>query len=81
MGLKVFVLIKLHLTMHVSLSVLRAAGLLSNSGPLLFKDYAKGFISLVNKKRHLMMLSRGCYELYPVDNVMFRVNISKARII
>ena len=38
-------------------------------------------LPMVNKNRHLMMLSQGSSEVYSADNVMFKVNISKARII
>ena len=43
LGLELVVLLKLHLIMHVSRWVSRAADLLSNCEPLLLKDYAAGF--------------------------------------
>lgn len=42
--------------------------------------YAKGFI-YGGQKTHLMILSQGSYELYSGDNIVFKVNITKARII
>ena len=78
-GLELVVLLRLHLTMHVSLTVCRAFDLLSNSETLLLRDYAARF--MVDEKGHPMMLSQGSYEVYPAGNVIFRDNISNARTI
>ena len=80
LNLELVASLRLHLAMHVSLTVCKAFDLLGNREPLLLTDYATRFIH-VGQKRHLMMLSQGSYEVYPADNVIFRVNISKARII
>ena len=37
--------------------------------------------SMVDKKRHLMILTKGYYVLIPAGNVSFRVDINKAGII
>ena len=50
LNLDLVVLLRLHLTMHVSLTVCRAADLLSNSEPLLLTDYATRFIYGGQKK-------------------------------
>ena len=44
LGLELIVFLALHLTMHVFLFTFREADLLSNSEPLLLKDYTTGFI-------------------------------------
>ena len=81
LNLKLVILLRLHLTMHISLTVCRAADLLSNIASPSFSQNIQQNLSMVDRKRRLMMLSQGSNEVYPGDNVIFWVNISKARII
>ena len=77
MAVTLVALLKLHLTMHVSLWVFRAADLLNiTTEHQLLKDCITG-----RKKRHLMILRPGSYGLYPTSNTIFRINNNKARII
>ena len=63
LNLELFASLRLHLAMHLSLTVCKASDLLSNREPLLLTDYATRFI-YGGRKRHLMMLSQGSYEVY-----------------
>ena len=50
LGLKLFVLLNLYLTMHLSLTVFETAKLFSNNKPFLLKDYPTGSIYCGQKK-------------------------------
>ena len=79
LGLKLFVLLNLHLTMHLSLTVFETAKLLSNNKPFFSKTIQQD-LSVVDKKRHLVMLSQRCYKLYPADNIMLSQTLVRIKL-
>ena len=66
--------------MHFSLTVCQHSIFWVIASPY-FLQTMQHDLAMVDKKRQLMMLSQGSYEVYPEDKVIFRVHISKIRII